>query len=253
MRTRERAKVVLQEEVAPGIFRMALEAPEIAASARAGQFCMVQAGCPGSGDPLLKRPLSIHDAEEGLVWFLYRVVGRGTSLLSRLSKGDPLELLGPLGQPFPPLDGEKIIFVGGGMGVAPLLLLARERPGLVALIGGRSREELLLVGGVEELCSRLEVATEDGSMGRKGLVTELLDSALESIPGAVIFTCGPMPMMAAVWRKVQGRGVRCWASLETMMGCGIGACMACAVASSQGGYLHVCTDGPVVECARVAW
>ncbi len=251
-RTSVSARVVENRPIAPGIYRMGIEAPWADGPVMPGQFCMLQAACPGSSDPLLKRPLSVHDAEDGVAWFLYRVVGKGTGLLARLVKGDMVAAVGPLGQPFPSLAGRRVVFVAGGMGVAPLPLLARRRSEMKVLLGARTEEELAVLDVLDLPGIEVEIATEDGSVGHKGLVTDLLPPLLEGGVEAV-FTCGPMPMMREVSRMCGARGTACWASLEAAMACGSGLCMGCAVRKAGGGYLHVCSDGPVVDAAVIAW
>lgn len=226
--------------------------------ARAGQFAMVRSPAWGI-DPLLPRPMSLLTAG-ARPSILVKVVGKGTQRMALASPGDPFDLLAPLGRPFelcPP--GHRALLVAGGVGVAPLIFLARElaaaRVPSLALYGGRTSADLPLA---DELASAaaLRVATEDGSSGLRGRVTVLLEQALgEPWAGPLkAYCCGPSAMMAKVASMCEARGVPCEASLETPMGCGYGVCLGCAVPRRDGhGHLYACTDGPCVDAASVDW
>jgi dihydroorotate dehydrogenase electron transfer subunit len=195
---------------------------------------------------------------------LVKVVGEGTRRLAHASSGEPFDLLAPLGVPFHPCpEGHRPILVAGGVGIAPLLFLARvlgnkagsARP--LTLYGGRTAADLPLSEEVEET-SELRVATEDGSRGTMGRVTVLLERALEELATAgqavKVYTCGPDAMMAAVAAKCAARGVPCEVSLETPMACGYGVCLGCPVPrAGQGGFLYACTEGPCVDATAVDW
>ena len=258
------AEVLAHGQVGPDMFLLGIRAPEIRNTARPGQFCMIDTGPPGPADPLLRRPLSIHRVgPKGLLIFLYRVVGKGTSMLSRLRPGDPVGVLGPLGRGFRVAGGVPGLIVGGGMGVAPLVFLAESWAGdrrPVVLFGGRTREELAYAARcIEDVDARPLLVTEDGSMGERGLVTDLVPGVLEGMDGPpVIYACGPWPMMKAVWGLASGLGIPCQVSLEARMACGIGICLGCAVKARSGEgdaarYIHVCKDGPVVDAVEVDW
>jgi dihydroorotate dehydrogenase electron transfer subunit len=228
-------------------------------AARAGQFAMVRGAAWGQA-PLLPRPMSLLTAGDRPS-ILIKVVGEGTRRLAHASSGEPFDLLAPLGLPWRPCpDGHRPVLVAGGVGVAPLLFLARElassRP--LALYGARTSADLPLdleLAAVAEL----RVATEDGSRGMHGRVTVLLERALSELAAgghlAKVYTCGPEPMMAAVAALAAARGVPCEVSLETPMGCGYGVCLGCPVprAASHGGFLYACTEGPCVDAASIDW
>ena len=251
-----RAVIVEHHPLDGDIFLLGLECAQIARQARPGQFIMLRVG-PGP-EPLLPRPFSIHDAQGDQLWLLYRVVGKGTRLLSQAALGQELALWGPLGSGFD-LEGGPPLLVGGGMGAAPLLLAARALAarGQAArvLLGVPSRqgwEETLahLDARLSELGAELELASEDGSAGRPGLVTSLLPEG-EPIPP--VAACGPLPMLKALAAWCASREVPCSVSLEAPMACGLGACLGCVLPASTGGYLRVCSEGPVLPAGRVDW
>lgn len=256
------AEILRNEEVAPEIFRMSLLAPEIAGAATPGQFVMLRTS--EATDPLLRRPFSIHQTNSnGAIQILYKRVGKGSTLLSTIPPGKPLSVVGPLGHGFHLEEGKPVCLVGGGMGIAPLYFLARELlrqssppPTLVALLGARTATELApLLLDFKELGITALAATDDGSLGHHGFVAGLMAERLDPAMPWTIYTCGPHPMMHSVVKLANQHGWRCQVSLETMMACGISACLGCAIprAGLAGPYLHVCKDGPVFDAKEVAW
>ena len=265
------ACVIEHEEIAPSTRRIVLHAPELAGCAAPGQFVHVL--CGASHDPLLRRPFSIHDAdpESGRVSLLYEVRGRGTALLAEKASGEPLDMLGPLGQGFalPESSEESLILVAGGIGVAPLYFLARKIAdasvcdGVTVLIGARTEEMLLCVNELSQLASDVKVSTDDGSRGYHGLVTGLLDEYIEDAQGTSrprVFACGPMSMLKAVAQVAETRGLNCQVSTEARMACGVGACMSCVVKVRAGSapdasyrYVRACREGPVFDADEVIW
>lgn len=255
------AEIVHQEALGPQIFRMTLRAPEIAAAARPGQFVMVRVA--EGHDPLLRRPFSIHQTTDaGLVRILYKVLGKGTAILADMTPGKHLNLVGPLGRGFDQSRAESVCLVGGGMGMAPLYFLAKDIlrrmriPRPVVLLGARTAAEIVrLARDFADLGLEPHVATDDGTMGHHGTVVGLLPVHLDPGQQWSICTCGPHPMMKAVATTCRQHDWKCQVSLETMMACGISACLGCAVPAADlaGPYLHVCKDGPVFEAGEVAW
>jgi dihydroorotate dehydrogenase electron transfer subunit len=244
-------------------------------TARPGQFAMVRSAAWGQA-PLLPRPMSLLTAGDRPS-ILVKVVGEGTRRLAHASSGEPFDLLLPLGLPFGPCpDGRRPVLVAGGVGVAPLLFLARDlaakdghgvRP--LALYGARTAADLPLAADLEAT-AELRVATEDGGRGVRGRVTVLLEAALDDLAAAgqdvKIYTCGPEAMMAAVAAVAAVRGLPCEVSLETPMACGYGVCLGCpvprapraGVSVTEGGggppgYLYACTEGPCVDAAAIDW
>lgn len=257
------SKILYNDRLAEGYFRLGLswKSPEL----KAGHFVMLRVS--DGMDPLLRRPFGVYRvigakgrATRGTgIELLYRVVGRGTGILSSKRPGETLGILGPLGNGFPaPEKGQKVVMVTGGMGIVPLHLLAQKLgKGATLLFGARSKKETFLLNDFKGLGLKIKAATEDGSAGRKGLVTALLEKELA--PDAVVYACGPVGMLKAVSRQCAGAGVRCFVSLERSMACGIGVCLGCAVrtinheALENRNYKMVCSDGPVFDGKDVDW
>jgi len=247
-----RAHVAEVRALGAGYALVVLDDPA-APAARPGQFVMIH-GAWGTA-PLLPRPMSIL-APGPRLELLVKVVGEGTRRLCESRPGEAVDVLGPLGTAFEdPPEGTRAVLVGGGVGVAPLWFLAETwaarggaRPAFV--YGGRTVRDL---PGAERIAAitDLVVTTEDGSRGRHGRVTVVLDELL--VPGVTVYTCGPSPMMAAVARKAAAAGLGCVASLEAPMACGFGVCLGCAVPKVGGGFLYCCVQGPVVDAARIDW
>ncbi len=240
-----------------------LRAPDVAAAAEPGQFVHVRCAPAGQWDPLLRRPFSLHryDRGNGRIEILFRIVGRGTEFLAGLRPGDEVDLIGPLGHGFPVRvePGRTPVIVAGGIGVAPLVALAeRLREAgtpAVALVGARSGDELLALDTLATAAARILTATDDGTVGRRALVTEILAEVLEGLAGAVVSACGPEPMLRRVQEMITAMPtVRGHLSLEARMACGVGACLGCAVraAGPTPAYRHVCRDGPVFEAGEVS-
>ncbi|MDD5285636.1 MAG: dihydroorotate dehydrogenase electron transfer subunit [Desulfuromonadaceae bacterium] len=264
--------ILSNAEVSPGYWRMRMTAPQEFASASPGQFVMVRVN--GAIDPLLRRPFGIFDvgvytpSQSGALSqpcfeMLYRVVGKGTLMLSALHETDLLDILGPLGMGFDLgyVDEEKLI-VGGGVGLAPLYLLAKElvKQSQVRLFaGGRTRDDVLCITEFERLGVECYTATEDGSLGECGLVTEALLRRLDTLKGkAKIYACGPHGMLNAVAKIAAERTIPCQVSLEGYMACGVGACLGCVATGHRHSpetpdFRCVCTEGPVFESGELKW
>ncbi|HEY3497222.1 MAG TPA: dihydroorotate dehydrogenase electron transfer subunit [Polyangiaceae bacterium] len=224
-------------------------------TAEPGQFVMVR-GAEWGDAPLLPRPMSYLTAGH-TPSILIKVIGEGTLRMGRAEPGEPFTLLGPLGLPWrTPSPGRRPVLVGGGVGIAPLLFLARalatpgSGPKPLAIYGGRTARDLPLDDDLAEL-AELRITTEDGSRGTRGRVTDVLAELLG--PDKEVFTCGPDRMMAKVAELCAARDVPCEVSLETPMACGYGVCLGCPVPTSDGGYLYACTQGPCVNARRVDW
>ena len=230
--------------------------PEI----RAGQF--VEIKVDNSPSTFLRRPISVNFVDEARneLWLLIQIVGEGTRHLARLQAGDSLNVLFPLGNGFTPgVAGERVLLVGGGVGIAPLLQYAKQLRQAGAtpylLLGGRSAGNLLQLDLFRQY-GEVYVTTEDGSMGEQGFVTNhsVLESFLSSpTEGAIrISCCGPKPMMQAVARWAKQHQVRCEVSLENLMACGLGACL-CCVEKTVRGNVCVCKEGPVFDINELTW
>jgi dihydroorotate dehydrogenase electron transfer subunit len=232
-----------------------LAAPDVAHSARPGQFVMVGVPAPGFH---LRRPLSIHRRHHDALALLVEARGEGSGLLAAVEPGRRLQISGALGTGFPIEGIGSALLIGGGIGLAPLQFLADElaRAGIPALsfAGVRGAGQLALLDLLN--LPGLETATEDGSRGATGTVVDAL-SASAAAPvavrhGGVVFACGPTPMLVAVRDWAADHGARGYASLEAHMGCGTGACHGCVVPTASGEYARVCADGPVLPLHEVA-
>lgn len=216
-----------------------------------GQFVEVQA--PG-GHVLLRRPISVCNVEDGLLWLLVAKVGRGTVAIAEVAQGDSLDVLLPLGNTFSTEGVSRPLLVGGGVGIAPMLYLAKQlnalgvRPDV--LLGGRTASQLCLLDEFERYAT-LHITTEDGSLGQRGRVTDhtLWSQAVYDR----VYTCGPKPMMVVLHRLCHEQGISCEVSLENTMACGIGACLCCVEDTHQGGNVCVCTEGPVFNSKQLKW
>ena len=251
-----RTNALLQGEY----YRLAIRAPAIAPLIEPGQFVHVL--LPGMGQHLLRRPFSVCDVDPatGELVIIYKVVGHGTRLLAGLEAGAVLDLLGPLGTGYsrPPPERRPII-VAGGYGCAATYLFARRspRPPLV-LLGGRGAGDILLVEEFRALGCEVRLATDDGSTGHRGFVTDLLEEALRPAADPFVIACGPNAMLRTVSRIVGARGFEAEVSLDHVMCCGVGACFACVVkvkAETPDGweYARTCISGPVFPASRIVW
>jgi dihydroorotate dehydrogenase electron transfer subunit len=262
-------RVLENQSLGGGYFLTTLEAPTIAGVCEPGQFVMA-----GSLDPselLLRRPFSVclvgpgPGGDRSSVAVLYRVVGRGTSFLSRLAPGDEAALLGPLGHGFSmPREGETPVVVAGGVGIAAFpffleRLAASGRPAHL-LYGGRTKLDLPMLEWLRERALSVAVTTDDGSSGARGLVTAALEARLAGPASRRdrLYLCGPHAMMKAVAAIAARAGVACEVALETPMACGYGVCVGCVVEvhdfqGEYGRYRRVCVDGPVMDAGEIRW
>lgn len=248
--------VVISNHVVRGAYHeLLLQQPAITSLAQPGQFVHVRV--PGIETTRLRRPFSIAGADHNVLRILYKDVGDGSHALTLLKKGDTLNVLGPIGRGFP-LDCDGVpLLVGGGYGVAPLGFLASRLPRKgVLFVGGRTKADILDLDRFQHLDWRIEVATEDGSMGTKGWVTLPLDAELTKTAGT-LYACGPDGMLKAVGDRAIASGCKGWLSLDKHMVCGVGACLACVqkLRDNHGGEWlgRVCKDGPVFESRDIVW
>lgn len=248
---------------------LVLDAPEVAKTCVPGQFVHIECAPFGLVDPLLRRPLSVHEADSaaGRISILYELRGRGTEVLSRKTVGDEVDILGPLGRgfPSPPSPDDPVVFVAGGIGVAPLYFLARHVAGKVGsremtlLIGARSECLLTCIDKFRDLGCHVHTATDDGSQGFQGFVTELFQEHMSRIQERrrpVVYASGPMPMLSALSKLTAQHSLTCWVSTEAKMACGVGACLGCAIKVRDGDswkYVRCCKEGPVFDANEVIW
>jgi dihydroorotate dehydrogenase electron transfer subunit len=264
---RQTVLITASERLNPDFFRLTVEFPELARDALPGQF--VTLAVPFPGLQILRRPFSIHRVTPGgHVQLLIKVVGQCTMLLAETRPGRTVDVLGPLGCGVfnPAADRPRVLLVAGGVGIAPFLFLAdrlvsnaRWRPAL--LYGGATADDLVTLDQYAALGVPVHVTTEDGSQGRRGLVTGELRDQLDALDPATVqvLACGPMPMLKAVSSLCAERGVPCQVSLENLMACGVGSCRGCVVpvvydASGEGiPYARVCHEGPVFDARQIDW
>ena len=248
----EIVSIISQEKIAEGIYDMWLRTEEIAAHAKAGQFVSVYCN---DGTKLLPRPISICEInkEEKALRLVYRVAGGGTAEFSQMKAGETLRILGPLGNGFPL--GEKSAFlIGGGIGIPPMLELAKELNCEKQIVVGYRNDELFLADELKQY-GEVIVATEDGSVGTKGNV---LDAIRENgLKADVIYACGPTPMLRALKQYAAENDIECWISMEERMACGIGACLACVCKSKEKDHhtnvnnKRICKEGPVFRAEEI--
>lgn len=241
------APIIKREQLAIDLFRLVVEVPEIAATCVAGQFVHLKVA---EGDhPLLRRPISIF-ASDGAsrLELVFRVVGVGTKILAGRVEGELLDIVGPLGEAFRLIPERRALLVGGGVGLPPIHALFQEirSQGLphVVMAGIRGKDELGLIGQLPEQAEKCLIATDDGSLGHHGFVTELLAQELDE--GAAVYACGPEPMLRKIIALCNEAGVPAQVSFEQQMGCGFGACIGCSIETGEG-YRRVCCEGPVFD------
>lgn len=247
----EIASIISQEEIAKGIFSMWIRTDKIAAHAKAGQFVSLYCN---EGSRLLPRPISICEINknEGSLRFVYRVAGKGTEEFSHMEAGTSIKVVGPLGNGFPNQD-KKAFLIGGGIGIPPMLELARELECEKQIVLG-FRDELFLMDEFEKEGS-VYVATEDGSAGTKGNVLDAIKE--HALTADVIYACGPTPMLRALRDYAVENQIECWISMEERMACGIGACLACVCQSKEKDAhsnvknKRICKEGPVFRAEEV--
>lgn len=248
MKIKEKAKVISQECIATDIYSMWIDT-SIANMAKPGQFISVYSQ---DGSKLLPRPISICEIESGKLRIVYRIVGEGTKEFSQYEKGQDINILGPLGNGFP-LESSPAILIGGGIGIPPMLQLAKSLTCEKTIVAGY-RDELFLTEDLSKYAP-LTIATEDGSHGTKGNVIDAIKA--NNIQGQVIYACGPIPMLRGIKAYAKENGITAYISMEERMACGVGACLGCVCKStseddhSKVNNKRVCADGPVFNAEDI--
>lgn len=266
--------VTANEPLAADTYKITLDAPDFVPLVKPGQFALLRLA--GRLDPLCSRPFAVYDADPvtGRVEIIYLVVGKMTRILATLLPGDTVELIGPSGngwevisagaEEFP---GDRLVMVAGGVGQTPFLLLARQfaarrvqgksAPKLTLLYGARGANRLVPLDDFARRDVEVIIATEDGSSGYKGFVTDLIPRAVEGAKSAIIAACGPKPMLRAAFGQASKLSLPCWTSLESPMSCGLGICFGCVVEyrTDEGtwDYRRTCQDGPIFDAYRLRW
>ena len=250
-------RVVEMTPLNDSTYWMTLEVGKLVAEQglRAGQFLHVKCG----HSRLLRRPISVAlvapDEPYDTAALIFEVKGEGTQWLSRRQVGDQVDVLGPLGNGFSAGPGDKLLLVGGGIGVPPLLGYAEAFcQNTTAVLGFRSADRVILTDRFQDCCKEVFLCTDDGSMGRHGFVDAQVADILEKEKDFTsILACGPKPMLRSVAQVAGKYGVPCQVSMEERMACGVGACLGCAVQMADGTMKHVCKDGPVFDAGEVDW
>lgn len=255
MAIQERCTIIKQEQLTSNIFALTLAAPQISRLAKAGQFVHISCG----EAQLLRRPISICDTTEDALRIVFVVKGEGTRWLSERKAGDGLDILGPAGHGFDlSVLGEKPVFLGGGIGVPPMLKSMKDARAQgaqpTAILGFRSKDAVILEEEFQEV-GTVYTATDDGSYGIHGFVSAVLEEHIKEFTS--VCCCGPRGMLRALASIAEQAGIPCQVSMEERMGCGIGACLVCACAlkgeNGETRYGHVCKDGPVFDSKEVEW
>ncbi|MCH5202175.1 MAG: dihydroorotate dehydrogenase electron transfer subunit [Oscillospiraceae bacterium] len=242
--------VIKNEEIAAGIFDMLVENKALASIAKAGQFAHILV--PGK---TLRRPISICDADKSCLRLVYQVKGEGTEILSKVKEGEYLDIIAPLGKGFDIKEDKRYCFIGGGIGVPPMLYASKMKERPIVITGFRNKDLVILQSDFRKDNCDLYLTTDDGTAGKKAFVTDVLKEKLGEIDE--VCACGPMPMLKAISEICNENNIPCQVSLEERMGCGIGACLVCAckVKRNDGSqdYVHVCKDGPVFDSKEVVF
>lgn len=249
MKTVEICKVLSNSKLAEDIYDMVISCPEIAQQAKPGQFIEIY---PDNGVNLLARPISICEINNGTIRVVFQKVGKGTDLFSKLVVGDEIRVLGPCGNGYTLKEGTSLL-VGGGIGVPPLLETCKQLKGeKIVVLGFRSGS--FLAEEFEKYGARVYISTDDGSVGFKGNVVDLIKS--ENLSADHIYSCGPKIMLKFLSQLAMEKDIDTQVSMEERMACGIGACVGCVVKIKDGDawtFKKVCKDGPVFDCKEVVW
>ena len=247
-------KIVSQDKLGENYFLIELNCPGIVRQAKPGQFVTIRCPIP---EAFFRRPFSITQLSKKSFFVLYKVVGPGTRFLSERKKGETLDVIGPLGEPFPfPKKDNDVIFISGGSGIASLNYLAQSmvrRRGAL-FYGAKNKNELVLLRRFRKLKWDVKIATDDGSQGFKGMVSELFLKSAGILKNAnlVVYICGPMPMLKTLAEYFIKRKIKTYVSVETVMACGMDICQGCSIKKRGSvGYLKACSDGPVFDATRI--
>ncbi|MEG0070482.1 MAG: dihydroorotate dehydrogenase electron transfer subunit [Raoultibacter sp.] len=254
----ETGTIISNEEVGPNLYLMKLSLSDIASRIEPGQF--VQVKLPGMEGHILRRPFSVYEASQrsGVAEILYQEVGFGTAHMKTLATGQSVEAIGPVGNGWMvPADAKRILLVAGGVGAAPLFMLAQQQRAagvqVDVILGAQTAEALVTRERYSALCEKsLQCATDDGTYGHAGFCTGLVESSIGEHLYDYLACCGPEPLMKIVARRAIDDGIPCQISLERRMACGVGACLSCVV-DTHAGKKRACVDGPIFDAEEVVW
>ena len=276
MMVQEKARILLHRKIARDHYRMRLKSSPTARTARPGQFIHIRCGEEKKRQssfgtvPLLRRPISLVDVDpvRGTLDIVYKVMGLGTRVLAQMPEGAKADLIGPLGEPFTfPPKGKQAILIGGGVGIPPLVFLAKEllkkKIPAAAFLGARTKEWVICREDFRKLGVPVRAATDDGTLGYRGSVVDLVESVIareqSDRSNLALYICGPIGMMKAAAALACRRGIPAQVSLEERMGCAMGCCMGCVVevntepVGSHARFQRVCTEGPVFAAEEIIW
>lgn len=258
-----KARIISNNKIAPDHYVLSFKMPHAAGGVKPGQFFNIKVN--DACAPLLRRPFGAHKINRNKIEILYKVVGKATEILAARKKGGKLDIIGPLGNGFTinpqtgKLANRQAIIVAGGHGVSPLIALAKKLSDygarIAVFIGARTKNHVVCREDFKRLCAKLYVATEDGTAGYKGLITDLLTAKLKNILAhntPTMYACGPKTMLKEIAGIAKRHRMHCQVSLEEYMACGIGTCLGCAV-KTKTGYKLVCKDGPVFNAKDIVW
>jgi len=247
-------EIIDNKLISDAVFSITIKNRELAEKSAAGQFLHIKCG----HSRLLRRPISICSIKDDKISIVFEAKGEGTRWLSKKKRGQKLDILGPIGNGFELPDG-KLIVVGGGVGTPPMLFAAEfankkaaSKSTVTAILGFRTKSRVILVDEFKEVCDKVIITTDDGSTGIHGAVTKPLEKLLKTGEYKAVMSCGQIQMQKAVADLCVKYKIPCQVSLEERMGCGIGACLVCACATTNG-MSRVCVDGPVFYSTEVVW
>ena len=238
-------------------WRLALRTEETLPTVQAGQFAMLR--LPNRTDPLLGRPLALYRADAHQIEVVYLAVGKMTHRLTEVKPNEPLELWMPLGNGFPKNEVQHTIIVAGGIGQTPFLMYCQNRQERISfLYGARTASRIACMEDFRQQGIEPIIATDDGSQGYQGLITDLIDTVYQSGEATQLLCCGPLPMLHSAFLAAQKLESPCFVSLETPMSCGLGICFGCVVPyreseNSAWDYRRTCVDGPVFDAYKLRW
>ncbi len=247
------AEIISNANIAGKIYEMIFSCPEIADIAKPGQFVYIQ--CKDS--LVLRRPISIFNAENGRITICYEIRGEGTQWMAELKSGSIIDVMGPIGHGYTFHEGKRALLCGGGIGIYPLYMIGKlYGKNAAAAFGFRNKEAINSIEHYENAEIDVKIATDDGSHGHSGFATDIVKAELEGGGYDIIYACGPKPMMKIAAELAEKYGIACEVSMEERMGCGIGACEACVckIKTKDGDdYKRVCVDGPVFDAKEIVW